>query len=150
MDLVALINEQIISLELSAESKEAAIKIMADKLLESGFLSDRDKYVEAVLVREQKGSTGVGFEIAIPHGKSAGVKRSALAIAKLNEPIDWQSLDDRPVKMFFLIAVPQEQAGDEHLKILSSLSRKLIHEEFRNQLLAAKTPTEIIDIIKTI
>jgi len=59
MDLVALINEQIISLELSAESKEAAIKIMADKLLESGFLSDRDKYVEAVLVREQKGSTGV-------------------------------------------------------------------------------------------
>ncbi len=150
MDLSLLINEQIISLKLNARTKEEAIKKIAEKMKESGYISNIEKYMEAVLKREEKGSTGIGFSLAIPHGKSEGVNKPALGFAKLVEPIDWQSLDGNPVKMLFVIAVPIDQAGDEHLKILSSISRKLIHEDFRNQLIAASSSQEIINILKSI
>lgn len=150
MDLNALINEQLISLSLDAKTKDEAIKNMADNMMKYGFVSDAGKYTDAVLAREEKGSTGVGFGIAIPHGKSEGVVKLGLGFAKLANPIDWRSLDGNPVSLFFLIAVPEENAGNEHLKILSSLSRKLIHEEFRNELQSAKTAQDIINILTAI
>lgn len=150
MDLAALINEGLISLNLVANTKEETIQIMAEKMQQSGFLTDMNQYIEAVLERESKGSTGVGFYVAIPHGKSSSVERPALAFAKLLNPIDWQSLDGELVALVFLIAVPEEDADNEHLKILSSLSRKLIHEEFRNELLTAKTEQDVMNILKTI
>lgn len=150
MNFTTLINEQLISLSLDVKTKEEAIKSMAEKMEQSGYVSDVMKYTEAVLAREEKGSTGVGFGVAIPHGKSEGVVKPGLAFARLTNPIDWQSLDGKPVSIFFLIAVPEENAGNEHLKILSSLSRKLIYEEFRAELQSANTPKDIINILITI
>ncbi|MNR62669.1 PTS system mannose-specific EIIBCA component [compost metagenome] len=66
------------------------------------------------------------------------------------EPTEWESLDDQPVSIVFLIAVPAENAGNEHLQILVALSRKLIHEDFRNSLLQAKTPAEVTEVLKSI
>ncbi|MHB8172531.1 MAG: PTS sugar transporter subunit IIA, partial [Thermincolia bacterium] len=65
-------------------------------------------------------------------------------------PIDWQSLDGNPVSIVFMIAVPEEHVGNEHLQILVAISRKLIHEDFRNQLLGAKNSVEITSILKAI
>ncbi|TCS83846.1 PTS sugar transporter subunit IIA [Tepidibacillus fermentans] len=149
MDLSTLIKEETISLSLEATDKKDVISKMANKMAQAGYISDVNLYTEAVFTREEKGSTGIGFQVAIPHGKSKGVSKPGLAFARLAQPTEWQSLDGQPVSMVFLIAVPEEQAGNEHLQILAALSRKLIHEEFRNQLMSAKTAQEVLSLIKT-
>lgn len=150
MDLAALIYEGLISLNLDTKTKEETIQRMAEKMQQTGSISDINQYMKAVLDRESKGSTGVGFHVAIPHGKSNSVERPTLAFSKLLNPIDWQSLDGEPVTLVFLIAVPEEDTSNEHLKILSTLSRKLIHEEFRNELHTAKTEQDIMNILNRI
>lgn len=137
-------------MSLDVQSKEACIEKMAETLAQAGFVVEPDTYIEAVLNREKTGSTGVGFGVAIPHGKSKGVAQSGLAFAKLANPIDWQSLDGNPVSVVFLIAVPEENAGIEHLQILVSISRKLMHEDFRNQLLEAKSVDDVFRILETV
>ncbi|WP_339063924.1 fructose PTS transporter subunit IIA [Tepidibacillus marianensis] len=149
MELSTLIKEETIALSLDASNKKEAITKLANIMTNAGYISEINVFTEAVLTREEKGSTGIGFQVAIPHGKTKGVSKPGLAFATLAHPIDWDSLDGKPVSMFFLIAVPEEQAGNEHLQILAALSRKLIHEEFRNQLMSAKTVQEVLDLIKT-
>ncbi|WP_433943557.1 PTS sugar transporter subunit IIA [Paenibacillus sp. SN-8-1] len=150
MNIHDLLSKDSIFLPLESGSREEIIRKMADGLQASGSVNDLEQYVQAVLAREQQSSTGIGFGVAIPHGKSAGVKKASLSFARLSEPADWESLDDQPVSMVFMIAVPAENVGNEHLKILVALSRKLIHEEFRQQLLNAKSEDEVIEIVKNI
>ncbi|GAW92124.1 PTS sugar transporter subunit IIA [Calderihabitans maritimus] len=150
MKLVEIISKETIDLSLDADDKEECIEKMVEKMVKSGAVKNKDTYLQAVLEREEKGSTGVGFGVAIPHGKSEGVAAPALGFAKLARPIDWHSLDGYPVSIVFLIAVPEEQAGNEHLQILAAIARKLMHEEFRNQLKEAKSPEEVIQVLETI
>ena len=150
MNLTSLLKEETVSLHLEAASRDDAIRNMAANLAQAGFLSDADAFVGAVVAREETGSTGIGFGVAIPHGKSAGVAQPGLAFARLTNPVDWNSMDGKPVSMAFLIAVPEEQVGNEHLKILVALSRKLIHEEFRNKLAGAASSKEIFEILESL
>jgi len=147
MNVTTLLSKETIHLSLEAGTKEECIAQMADSLAKTGVLSNKDQFVEAVIQREAVGSTGVGFGFAIPHGKSAGVAQPGLAFARLTQPLDWQSIDGQDVNMLFMIAVPEEKAGNEHLQILAALSRKLIHEEFRNRLAQAQSAEEIMDIL---
>jgi fructose PTS system EIIA component len=150
MELNSLLKEQHIQLDLQASTREEVLQKMTDTLVQTGSVRDASAFVDAVLTREGTGSTGIGFSVAIPHGKSQGVAEPGLAYAHLDTPVDWNSMDGKPVSMVFLIAVPEEQAGNEHLKILVALSRKLIHADFREQLAAAKTTQEIYDILGTL
>ncbi|MRN53627.1 PTS sugar transporter subunit IIA [Paenibacillus monticola] len=148
MNIHELLTEETIFLPLETGTKETIIAQMTEGLKLSGSVTDAEQYVRDVLIREATGSTGIGFGVAIPHGKSSGVAKPGLALARLSEPTDWDSLDGTPVSIVFLIAVPQENVGNEHLKILVALSRKLIHDEFRESLLNASTKQELIDILK--
>lgn len=150
MDVSALLQEQSIIIPLDASDKSACMRALVDQLDAGGVLSDKAAYLEAVIKREETGSTGIGFGVAIPHGKSSGVKKPSLAFAKLSKPLDWQSLDGAPVSAVFMIAVPEEAAANEHLKILIGISRKLIDEDFRNQLLAVEEPKQLISLLQTI
>lgn len=150
MNLTSLLKNETILLPLKAGSRDECIKKMVDRLVGAGFVTDAKPYVDAVLNRETTGSTGIGFGVAIPHGKSKGVTAPGLAFARLSNPVDWNAMDGKPVSMVFLIAVPEEQAGNEHLKILVALSRRLIHQEFRDQLAAAETPQDIINFLETL
>ncbi|KGH64192.1 PTS sugar transporter subunit IIA, partial [Oenococcus oeni] len=101
----------------------------------------------AVDGREQEGVTGVGAGIAIPHGKSKSVTRSAVAIAELSNPVVWQSLDNNPVKYVFLLAIPE--GGDvEHLKLLSELAGILMDDDVRLKLKQSKSAKDIQAIFK--
>jgi PTS system fructose-specific IIA component len=144
MKIREIIGAGTINLALEVASKEECIDKMAGFLFEQGYLEDAKLFVQDVIKREEMSSTGIGFSVAIPHGKSAWVKKPGLAFAKLNGSVDWNSLDEQPVSMVFLIAVPEEQAGTEHLKILTTLARKLIHESFRDQLMNAHTANDIL------
>ncbi len=150
MDLTNLLTEETILLPLDVKSKAECIHKMADSMVKAGFVTDKLNYIEMVLHREKTGSTGIGFGVAIPHGKSRGVAIPGLAFARLAQPVDWQSLDGNPVSVVFLIAVPEENVGNEHLQILIAISRKLMHEDFRNQLLTAQSPKAVLDILQNL
>ncbi|WP_027093918.1 PTS sugar transporter subunit IIA [Cohnella thermotolerans] len=150
MQISSLLQEQAVLIPLNTADKQTSIEAMVDALAAGGSVTDRDAYLQAILAREQTGSTGIGFGFAIPHGKSAGVSRAALAFAKFARPVDWDSLDGNPVQAAFMIAVPAEAAGNEHLQILIALSRKLIHEEFREQLLQVQNAEQLTDLLETI
>ncbi|NNU78569.1 PTS sugar transporter subunit IIA [Clostridium estertheticum] len=147
MNITELLNVNLIKLELTSKTKEDVIIEMATILDENGKLLDKDKYVKAVQDREKEFSTGIGMGIAIPHGKSSGVKEAALVFGRSVNGIDYQSMDDELANIFFLIAVPEE-SSDEHLKILSQISRKLMHKDLRESLMKAISPEEIITLLE--
>ncbi|WP_256200972.1 PTS sugar transporter subunit IIA [Thermoanaerobacter thermocopriae] len=101
MTLNDVLNENLIELNLVAKTKEEVIEKMTDMLYKEGIITSKEDYINEVLKREKLGTTGVGMSIAIPHGKSSSVKRTGVAIAKLHKPVEWNSLDNNPVKMVF-------------------------------------------------
>lgn len=150
MDISSIIKKEIVFLDLAANDREEVLAALIDGMAKSGYVSDKKKYHEAVNERESKGTTGIGFGVAIPHGKSEGVAKACVAFAKLATPVDWNSFDGKPVDTVFMIAVPKENAGNDHLKILIAISKKLMHEDFRAELAKAKTPDEVLDVIRSI
>ncbi len=147
MNIRELLQPESIFLPSTVSTREEAIQQLAVGMTEAGAVTDTSDYVRAVLEREGQSSTGIGFGVAIPHGKSAGVTRAVLGFARFAQPVEWDSLDGEPAQMAFMIGVPEANAGNEHLQILVALSRKLIHDEFRQELLAASSKEEILDIL---
>lgn len=145
--MVEVISEQLIDLNIVAHSKKEVFEKLSLLLVKDGRLKDYDTYIAQVLEREEVATTGIGFGIAIPHGKTDAVKDVSVAIGKLAAPLDWNSLDGKKVQMIFLLAVPEKCKGDEHLRILSGLSRKLIHQDFRNRLFESTDGREVVELI---
>ena len=150
MDISKLINNETVFIGLDVKSKEECINTMINGMEKAGFVTDKAAYLEAVNIREKTGSTGVGFEVAIPHGKSGGVAAPGLAFARLSSPVDWNSLDGKPVSIVFMIGVPEKDTSNEHLKILIAISRKLVHEDFRKQLMDVKSSEDVLRILESI
>ncbi|SES21150.1 fructose-specific PTS transporter subunit EIIC [Streptomyces qinglanensis] len=123
--------------QLAADGKEAGIREMAELLGRSGKVSDSEALVRAALAREEQGTTGLGEEIAVPHAKTDAVTAPVVGFARSAEGIEWGSLDGTRARLVFMIAVPEAAAGDEHLRILALLSRKLMDPAFRTRLLEA-------------
>lgn len=95
-----------------------------------GNVTDLEGYRKAVLAREAEGSTGIGEGIAIPHAKTDAVSAPGLASMIVRSGVEYESLDDEPAFLFFLIAAPAGGAN-VHLEVLSRLSRMLMDDEFR-------------------
>jgi len=148
LELTEFISPQLIKLELSSTQKVDAIKELIDLLDKAGFLTDADAFLKSVLEREKVGSTGIGKGIAIPHSRTATVREVVVAVGRSKEGIEFEALDSRPVHLIFLIAAPIESGG-LYLKALARLSRLLRYQEFRNELMEAKTAEDIIKIISS-
>ncbi len=142
-----MFDKKSIILSCSETEKVNIVKFLAKKAHEAGYVSDIDPYVSAVLAREEEYSTGVGFGIAIPHGKAESVNEPFVMFTKVNK-VDWQSLDGTAVDMVFQIGVPASDTGDQHLRILAQLSRKLMNDDFREALLKSTSADQVIDIYK--
>lgn len=146
MNINELINKQQICMNLKGNSKEEVILELVQALDKSENLYDKNTYLRDVMKRESEISTGIGNEIAIPHGKSKGVKNACLAFGISKNGIDFQSYDGELVHLIFLIAVP-ESSDNLHLRVLSQLSRKLMHKEFRQNLKNAKSNEDVLLIL---
>lgn len=144
--LKTLFTEDLMIGSLKANNKKKAIEEMVDQLDKQGKLLNKSAYLQAVLDREEEYSTGIGMGIAIPHGKSTGVKEPALVFARSEAGVDFDSMDGEPAHLIFMVAVP-ESANEDHLKILGLISRKLMHKDVRDQLMAAKSYDEVLKII---
>ena len=142
MKITDLLANESILLGLKAESKEEVWEALADSFQEIGAVHNVVQYLADVAIRETKGTTGVGFGVAIPHAKSEGVTRPALAMARLEKGVDVQSMDDSQADLFFLIAAPIH-GEDIHLRALSKLARLLMHGSFLESLRVAKTQAEV-------
>ncbi|MDT2659449.1 PTS sugar transporter subunit IIA [Enterococcus hulanensis] len=136
-----------INFDLQATDKLAAISELANTFVSKGVVTNESVYSEAVMKREEESTTGIGFGVAIPHGKSAAVTEPSLAFGRSQAGIQYDSMDGKPVHLMFLIAVP-ETSNDEHLRILSKLSRKLMHEDVRQKLMTVTNIEEIYQIFE--
>ena len=146
MRITDLLKPQSIDLNAVVADKPAAVERLVDLMEAGGNLADKALYKARVLAREAEGSTGIGEGIAIPHAKTEAVKTPGLASMIVRAGVDYESLDEEPAFLFFLIAAP---AGGEnvHLEVLSRLSRMLMDDEFHEALMNAKTPEEYLHII---
>ncbi|MBF0544862.1 MAG: PTS sugar transporter subunit IIA [Candidatus Riflebacteria bacterium] len=146
MELTEFISPQLIKLELSSSKKVDAIKELIELLDKAGYVTDAEAFLRSVLEREKVGSTGIGKGIAIPHSRTPTVREVVVAIGRSKKGIEFDSLDNKPVQLIFLIAAPVESGG-LYLKALARLSRLLRYQEFRAELLEAQDVEEIVKII---
>lgn len=140
-----LITKNLIILDMEESSKEQAICRLSKAIEAEGKLIDYKKYVEQVFEREKTFPTAIGFEFAIPHGKTDAVKTAAVAFGRLKNHLAWG--EDEKVKYIFLIAVPEKEAGDRHLQILAQLSRKIMRDEFREEIKNCSDVDEILKLL---
>ena len=146
MKITDLLSKDAIKLNGIANSKQDAINKLVDLMAKNGNLTDKEKYTQVVLKREEEGSTGIGEGIAIPHGKTDAVSKPGLSAMVINDGVEFDSLDGQPAKLLFLIAAPNTK-DNVHLDVLSRLSALLMDTEFRKSLMEAKTPEEFLRYI---
>jgi len=133
-------------LGLSSRDKNGVIRELITLLANAGVVSDEKGMYESVLLREKEFSTGIGFGIAIPHAKCKWVNRPAVAFGRCADGIIWTGEEDTEVDLVFLIAVPDD-AENQHLKLIAKISRKLVHEEVREQIRCSCDPQGVIDVL---
>ncbi|MBZ4686607.1 MAG: hypothetical protein PWQ96_669 [Clostridia bacterium] len=147
MELKDFIKPEFIKMELASQDKKGVIEELVQVLEDNNVIFDREIVLNGVMEREKKGTTGVGNGVAIPHVKSNAVKKPAIVFGKSRKGIEYESLDGKPAYLFFLIAVPEE-SDNQHIKLLSTLSRMLVHEDFREALSKADTPAAIREVVR--
>lgn len=146
MNISQLLSKNTIKLGLNASTKLEVIDILVDTLDKAGKLNDKEAYKAEILKREELSSTGIGDGIAIPHGKTSAVKEPSLALGIFKNGVDYDSLDDAPINIAFMIAA-SEGANNEHLETLSKLSVLLMNSDFKEGLLKAKTPDDVLNLL---
>jgi PTS system nitrogen regulatory IIA component len=147
MDLSDLVQVPAIMPNLKANSKKQILQLLSERAAAITGLPEREIF-DTVLQRERLGSTGVGNGIAIPHGKLAGVKQITGVFARLDQPVDFEALDDQPVDLVFLLLAP-EGAGADHLKALSRIARVLRDAETVKKVRGTRDASAIHSLLST-
>ena len=146
MRITELLKPESIDLNAAPKDKNDTIRQAVALMAKSGNISNIEAYTKQVMAREEESTTGVGEGIAIPHGKCDAVTRPGLAAMIIRDGVDYDSLDDEPVNVLFLIAAPNTK-DNVHLDVLSKLSVLLMDEDFTAALKAAKTTDEFLKVI---
>jgi len=146
MTLTQILQPACVKVPLEGKDKQSVIVELVDLLDANGLLLDRDVALEAVLAREKTKSTGIGSGIAIPHGKCEVVKELVMAIGIAGEPIDFKSVDSKPVKIVILLVSPADQTGP-HIQALAKISRLMLDEQFKRQLEQASSSEEVYELL---
>ena len=146
MRITDLLDKRSINLNAAPKTKSEALDMAVELMAKSGKIDDIESYRAKVYAREEESTTGVGEGIAIPHGKCSAVNAPGLAAMIIKDGVDFESLDDEPVKVLFLIAAPDTK-DNVHLDVLSKLSVLLMDENFVAKLMKAGSPEEFIEII---
>lgn len=143
MDITNVMRDSCINLHLKGRTKAEIIEEMTDMFEQSGVLSDREQFVKDVYLREAEGPTGIGDGVAIPHGKSDAVITTAMAVGRAEEYVEWESLDEKPVRVFVMFAVNSADKS-QLVSLLSQVAVALCDDEVIKQLFITKDAGEII------
>jgi fructose-specific PTS system IIA-like component len=143
-----VISPELVELQAACRSKAEVLQEIAIKLELSGRVDNRARLEQALWKREDDVATDIGFGLAIPHCQSEAVRTPSIVVLHLAQPVDWQSKEGQPVDLIVSLAIPAGEKVSQQLALLPKLSRKLIHEDFREALRQARTPAEIVSLIK--
>lgn len=132
--MLPIIKKETMIFEMEAKDKAEAIEKMIELFDQNGYLIDKECFRNDIFEREKIFSTFIGYGIGLPHGKSDGVKKAGISVAKLKHEIIWNEETGDKADMILMLAVRNHVDNNFHLKILSKLSRLLMHEDFRDEL----------------
>jgi len=133
MVLTQIVQPTCVKVPLEGGTKDAVITELVELLDENGLLQDRKAALDVVFARERTRSTGIGSGIAIPHGKCNAVKELVMALGIARKPIDFDSVDGKPVSIVILLVSPIDQTGP-HIQALARISRLMLDEDFKDAL----------------
>jgi len=142
------LDKKVIKVGLKSSTKGEVLEELTDLLEKTGKLTDRENFLQVIREREELGSTGIGYNIAIPHARSSSIKSLVGALGISKEGIDFNALDKEPVYLFFLLAAPQNASGD-YLKALAIISRFLRRRKVREALMKAEKLEDVQKIIES-
>ncbi|KJD39572.1 PTS mannose transporter subunit IIABC [Paenibacillus polymyxa] len=148
--LTDIVTMDLIDLDLEGTTQDAVIDEMIGTLERNGAVRAASGFKQAILDREKESSTGIGMNIAIPHGKSEAVLKPSVVFGLKRSGVDWKSLDGSEAKLIFMIAVPRNSKDNAHLKVLQMLSRKLMDDHFREALLAVTTKEDAYELLSQV
>ena len=146
MQLSQIFKIEYINPHLSAKSKDEVLEELVKTVIRGGLKLNSTSILEILKQRESLGSTGIGDGVAIPHGKISDLNDIVVVFGRSEDGIGYDSLDSKPVHLFFLLLAPENSAG-QHLKILAKISRMLKDSSFRKKLLKAATQSDLYQII---
>lgn len=130
IELSKVIHKELIIVGTKAKNKAEIIEQLGQLLEEKGYVTSADEYIKDVYLREEEGETGIGQGVAIPHGKSTAVKETTVAIAVLDQEIEWETLDGKGVKMVIMFAVKDSDANTTHVLLLQQVAILLANDTF--------------------
>ncbi|WP_048993407.1 PTS sugar transporter subunit IIA [Klebsiella pneumoniae] len=149
MDISTVLNVKNIKLNMTARTKEEVIEELTDLLIQDGAVTNKEDFIRDVWLREELGSTGFENHIAIPHGKSSGVSRTALAIGRTQHAIPWETMDGSDVRCVILFAVCLVDQNATHIRLLAQVSGSLADEDIIAKLLVESDPHKIIALFNS-
>ena len=147
MQLTDFLTTDRIACDVNAHSKKRALEELSELISHDQSSISATDIFDCLLSRERLGSTGVGFGVAIPHGRLKDSNHTTAALIQLNHGIDFDAVDNQPVDLLFALVVP-DKATEEHLKILALLAAMFKEDELRAQLREAKSPEDIMQLIR--
>lgn len=145
MRIKDILSPESMIMDLQATTKDEAINEMADLEVATGIVNNKEKFVESIWAREKESTTGIGGGIAMPHARNEYINKARVLFAKSEKGVDYDSLDQQPVHLFFMITAPAG-ADNTHLQALAKLSSLLINPDLVEKLKAAKTADEVIGL----
>ena len=147
MAVISLVTEDIVKVPLVSNSKTDVLRELVQILSEAGRIEDYDAVFSAVREREDKQSTGLEDAIAVPHGKTGAVAKLELAIGIAPQGIDFDSLDGKPSKLFFLLVAAPDSAGP-HVAALAEIAKLSQSKSFCRALANAETAAEVVELLQ--
>ena len=147
MQLTDFLTTDRIACDVNAHSKKRALEELSELISHDQSSISATDIFDCLLSRERLGSTGVGFGVAIPHGRLKDSNHTTAALIQLNHGIDFDAVDNQPVDLLFALVVP-DKATEEHLKILALLAAMFKEDELRAQLREAKNPEDVMQLIR--
>ncbi len=146
MQIKDFISEEGMVFTPSVSSKKAALELLSDSLVHQDSNLTKSKVFDALLAREKLGSTGLGDGVAIPHCRMQDIETINVTILKLEEGVEYEASDDKPVFFLFCLVVP-EDANDSHLQLLGSLAEVLDNKQLRNSIQKSQNAKELYQIL---
>jgi PTS system nitrogen regulatory IIA component len=146
MQIKDYISEEGMVFSPSVTSKKAALELLSDTLAHQEVNLSKSKILDALLAREKLGSTGLGEGIAIPHCRMQEIESICVTMLKLEEGVEYEATDDKPVFFLFCLVVP-EDANEDHLQLLASLAELLDNKQLRNSIQKSSNARELYQIL---
>ena len=149
MKFADFVNATAIKAELASDSKENVIRELVESLVEAGQIkaAEQESILQAIMKREELGSTGIGKGVAVPHTKHPSVEKLVGTVGVSTDGVDFESLDGDKVQLFFLLVSPLDRPGD-HLRALENISRQLRDDTFCKFLKQSKTASDIQQLLE--